>query len=83
MAAGAALGLAAVVGVIGIAGAGSAQAAKLGTVSFTLAPGENEAAKAWSLCMASYPQTDSIEFAHSSAGAGGVALRTWRCFDNS
>jgi hypothetical protein len=83
---GAALSLAAVVGVGGLVQANSAQAAQLGVVFIQVdTPGWAAGwGKAWDACRAQYPQTRSIEMygERSVNGPDGPRYsQTWACLD--
>lgn len=84
---GAALSLAAVVGIAGFAQASSAHAAELGTVHFQVSePGWGVGwGKAWNTCRAQYWQTQSVELigeTGASDGQGNTQYhQTWACRD--
>jgi hypothetical protein len=85
---GAALSLAAVVGIAGFVQASSAQAAELGTVHFQVSePGWNAGwGKAWAACKAQYGQTSSVELISDlgvtdSKGSPPQYYQTWACRD--
>jgi hypothetical protein len=84
---GAALSLAAVVGIAGFVQASSAQAAELGTVHFPVSEsGWNAGSgKAWDACKAQYSQTSSVELIRetgaSSSEGDTQSYQTWACRD--
>jgi hypothetical protein len=84
---GAALSLAAVVGIAGFAQASSAHAAELGTVHFQVSePGWGSGwGKAWDTCRAQYWQTQSVELIQETGAASSdgttYIFQTWACRD--